>query len=271
MTPLFVDIETIPCQRADTIAQRDMDAMDALTAIREKRDDDIAAVAPPANYKDSAKRAEWMAAEGLAKRDAIAARADEAMAAARENFILKWRRTSLDGAYGQVFVVGFALGDNEPIALVADDIHLPAERDLLRTLWTTLDDVLADAGVRGEQTCWVGHNVVGFDMRFLFQRSVVHGVRPPAWLPLDAKPWDTGRVFDTMTQWAGQRDRVSLDKLCDALGVEAKGTGLEDEDIHGSKVWDFVAAGRIAEVVTYCEGDVRRARAIYQRMTFNAG
>lgn len=33
-------------------------------------------------------------------------------------------------------------------------------------------------------------------------------------------------------------------------------------------VWDFVRAGRIADVATYCAGDVERVRAIHKRMTF---
>ena len=53
-----------------------------------------------------------------------------------------------------------------------------------------------------------------------------------------------GHIFDTMTAWAG-------------VG-----------NIDGSKVWDYVRTGRIADVVEYCKGDVERVRAIHRRMTF---
>jgi hypothetical protein len=33
-------------------------------------------------------------------------------------------------------------------------------------------------------------------------------------------------------------------------------------------VWDYVQAGRIAEVADYCADDVRKVWAVYQRMTF---
>lgn len=113
---------------------------------------------------------------------------------------------------------------------------------------------------------FVGHNVIDFDLRFMFQRSVMLGVRPPACIPFDAKPWD-GSVFDTMTAWAGARNRVTMDKLCKVFGIEAKGSEIEDE-IDGSKVWDFVKDGRISDVAKYCAGDVARTRSIYKRLTF---
>ena len=57
-------------------------------------------------------------------------------------------------------------------------------------------------------------------------------------------------------------NRISLDKLCKALGLPGKG------EIDGSKVWDYVRDGRIAEVADYCADDVRKVWAVYQRMTF---
>jgi predicted PolB exonuclease-like 3'-5' exonuclease len=70
-----------------------------------------------------------------------------------------------------------------------------------------------------------------------------------------------------MTDWAGVGNRVSLAKLCKVFDLDAKGTEIGDE-IDGSKVWDFVKNGRIADVAKYCGGDVERTRAIYKRLTF---
>ena len=110
----------------------------------------------------------------------------------------------------------------------------------------------------------IGHNVSAFDLRFLVQRSMILGVKPHPVLARAAacKPWETDRVYDTMVQWAGVGNRISLDKLCKALGIPGKG------DLDGSKVWDYVQAGRIAEVADYCADDVRKVWAVYQRMTF---
>jgi len=113
---------------------------------------------------------------------------------------------------------------------------------------------------------FIGHNIVAFDLRFIFQRAVLNGVIPPSIIPFNARPWDDS-VFDTMTAWAGVGNRVSLDKLCGAFGIAKKGSEIGD-DIDGSKVWDYVRTGRIADVVEYCKGDVERVRAIHRRMTF---
>jgi predicted PolB exonuclease-like 3'-5' exonuclease len=120
---------------------------------------------------------------------------------------------------------------------------------------------------RNQRPVFIGHNIIGFDLRFLFQRSVMLGIKPPLIIPFKAKPWDDS-VFDTMTAWAGVGNRVSLSKLCKVFDLDAKGTEIGDE-IDGSKVWDFVRDGRIDDVATYCMGDVERTRAIYKRLTFS--
>jgi Predicted 3''-5'' exonuclease related to the exonuclease domain of PolB. len=99
-----------------------------------------------------------------------------------------------------------------------------------------------------------------FDLRFIWQRAIVLGVKLPSWWPIDAQPWDQKRIHDTMLMWAGAKGTVGLDRLCRALGIPGKG------DIDGSKVWDAIQAGRIDEVCTYCSDDVRRLRSVHQRL-----
>jgi len=54
-----------------------------------------------------------------------------------------------------------------------------------------------------------------------------------------------------------------LYKLCRALGVESpKG------EIDGSRVWEYVKAGRLYDVAEYCKKDVEATRQVYKRMTF---
>lgn len=99
-----------------------------------------------------------------------------------------------------------------------------------------------------------------FDVRYIWQRAIILRVPVPFWWPHDAKPWDREAIDDTMTAWAGQGGRIGLDRLCKALGIEGKG------DMDGSKVWDAVQAGLINDVVDYCDDDVRRLRAVHQRI-----
>lgn len=112
---------------------------------------------------------------------------------------------------------------------------------------------------RGRLPIFIGHNVVNFDIRFIWQRAIVLGIKMPGWFPRDPKPWGHD-VFDTMTAFAGQRGTVGLDKLCIALGLEGKG------DIDGSMVGDLWAAGEYDRIAEYCKADVERTRAVHRKM-----
>lgn len=264
MRHLYIDIETIPCQGQvyrDEIARQFTEIYTANVAELKL---DIEALKPPANLKDPVKIEAWKA-EDLPKKKAVLEQQIQAAAVTRDARIEDaWRKTSFDGALCQIVVIGAARDDEKPLALQSKEpLTLAGEAQLLRAFFSMLELVPEPE----RMVCtWVGHNVIDFDLRVLYQRAVIHGIRPPFWIPFHSKPWGD-RVFDTMLAWAGQRGRVSQDKLCRVLGIDAKGSELGDE-IDGSRVWDFVKAGRIAEVATYCAGDVHRAREAHRRLTF---
>lgn len=166
-------------------------------------------------------------------------------------------KTGLDGAFGQVVCIGYDLHDSgQPEAVYGLD-----EADLLTRFNAVLDTIPRNMH---NATTVVGHNIIGFDLRFLWQRYVVNGIRPHAIInaAAKAKQWDAN-VYDTMTQFAGFGNRISLDKLCMALGIPTpKG------DMDGSMVGKAVADGRLLEVVEYCKRDVEATRLSYRRMTF---
>jgi predicted PolB exonuclease-like 3'-5' exonuclease len=93
------------------------------------------------------------------------------------------------------------------------------------------------------------------------QRAIVLGVAlPRVYSSIDVKPWES-RWRCTMAMWTDSRTgRVSLDDLCLAFGLPGKG------GVDGSMVAGMVRSGRLEEVAAYCADDVRRVRAIYQRM-----
>jgi hypothetical protein len=100
------------------------------------------------------------------------------------------------------------------------------------------------------------------------QRYIVNGIKPHVILSraAQAKPWESEKVFDTMVQFAGVGNRISLNKLCMALDVPtSKG------EMDGSMVGQAVADGRIAEVAEYCQKDVMATKAVFERMTFQTG
>lgn len=240
--PIYLDIETIPTQ--------DPRIMSWLRETAQKElDEELANVRAPGNIKDP---------EKIAK--AIDEKRAELQQKASEGLDTKYRATALDGAFGQVAVCSIAAGDGDPVALYERDWQAPgAEVRLLHRINDHIDKLCGHH--RGQLL--IGHNILGFDRKFLRQRGIIHGFRMHMLLTKEVKPWDSHPVFDTMVAWSGDiRDKAGMNKLCLALGVADKG------DIDGSKVWDYVRSGRIDEVAEYCNGDVERTRVIYKRLMF---
>ena len=228
---IYIDIETIPAQNPAIRQQLEADAMAEKALIK-----------APANYKDEAKIAEYIAAKS-AEIDADI-----------EN---RWRKTALDGAYGQIVACAIACDDGRIES--ASDMN---EREMLD--W--INNMVAGMSQGYQLPVFIGHNIAGFDLKFIFQRMVINQIKPHKNIPFHAKPWDDC-IYDTMVKWAGVGNRVSLDKLCKVLNIDCKGSEI-GEEIDGSKVWDFVKAGRLDDVETYCAGDVSRVRTIHKLMTF---
>jgi 3'-5' exonuclease len=239
MEALYADLETIPCQDAAMRESLRADADEALV-------EELAAVKAPGNYKDA---------------DKIAAYVEDTRAKMLKEHDAKveadWLKTSFDGGLGSICVIGYALGDREPVAITARHDVLGDEAAALREFFGMLQALGA-----GARLTWVGHNLVGFDLPFLWKRAMVLGVKPPMHLPRNPKPW-ADNVFDTMVQWDPQlRAGGSMERLCRILGIPGKG------EISGKDVWPLVQAGRLADVANYCKGDIERTRAIHRRMVF---
>jgi hypothetical protein len=107
----------------------------------------------------------------------------------------------------------------------------------------------------------VGHNVIGFDLPFIFQRCLANNI--PARPFVNLSEFHVRGVFDTMHHWwLGGKRHVSLDDIAWALGIESSKTA----EVEGSKVFDLYAAGRLAEIREYNLNDVRATRKVYERM-----
>jgi hypothetical protein len=223
MTALYLDIESIPTQRD---AVRDY----LSTSLKDQLLKDMESVCAPANYKDAEKIAEYCANKKKALQDEFAGKLQE-----------KIEATALDGSFGQVFCIGWAFDDGPVTSCYGMD-----ESVVLTGFARAMSKVPA---TKLYQTTVVGHNVSAFDLRFLLQRHIINSVRPEPVITraAQAKPWEQEKVYDTMVQWAGVGNRISLDKLCLALSVPSpKG------ELDGSKVWQWVQDGRHEEVSEYC-------------------
>lgn len=190
-------------------------------------------------------RAEVKAPGNLKKADSIDAWLAENRDRAAAEALAK---TSFDPAHGHICTIAWAIDGNEPQVVHAFDVE--QEASVLHAFFAAIDT--------HHRKTFVGHYISGFDLRFVLCRAVVLGVPIPACIPRDPKPWD-GRVFDTMTAWAGARGSISLDALCEALGVEGK------DGFDGSMIADAWAAGEHARIAEYCAADVERVRAVWKR------
>ena len=74
-----------------------------------------------------------------------------------------------------------------------------------------------------------------------------------------------GRDYgDTMALWAGYGQRISLDRLCKALGIPSP----KAEGVDGSQVFDLWQAGEYAQIAEYNMRDVVATRACWLRMSY---
>jgi hypothetical protein len=175
-------------------------------------------------------------------------------------------KTSLSGTFGELWVVSLALDDNEPLTFVRDKEDPDGERVLLERVAQEFRDL--DTGIQFSRNldAIVAHNAP-FDRDMIRQRATVHGVRlPSAITAWGMKSWDrANRWACTMQMWTGDdRGRISLGDLALALAVDAPTKGADG--VTGDQVWPLICAGHLDRVASYCADDVRRVRAIYQRI-----
>ena len=112
----------------------------------------------------------------------------------------------------------------------------------------------------------VGHNVIGFDLPFVFQRCLVNNIMVRPFVNLGE--FNVRGVYDTMHRWwLGSRNRVALDDLAWALAIESSKT----EEVEGSRVFELYQAGRLAEIREYNLNDVRVTRKVYERLVSGFG
>jgi len=227
MTTIFLDIETLPTNNKS-----------AISAIYDR-------IKVPSNYSRQESIDKWMLEN-------------------RENEFQKlFRKTALDGLYGRILSIAWAMDDGNVNCLESGQEG--GEKELLEHFFLRLDDNRDKYGNFTRIAKWVGHRVIDFDLRFIWQRCVINGVKPLVEIPINARPWDDN-IFDTKLAWSGNssqyQGKSSLDALC--LGMDMDGKG----DIDGSKVYDYWLDGRIDEIVEYNKQDVEKTRALYKKMNF---
>lgn len=176
-----------------------------------------------------------------------------------EQFLLG---TSFDGSFGRIICIAYAIDDG-PVEVLSGEED---EGEMLRKFWEMVDSISIparnpqwpDYGVQ-----FIGHNVMDFDLRFIYQRSIVNRVRPA--YDLTFARYKSYPIYDTMREWTKwSMSSVGLEHVAMALGIPTPKDGID-----GSQVFDFYKAGKVKEICEYCKRDVECTREVYKRMTFN--
>ena len=157
--------------------------------------------------------------------------------------------TGLDGAFGRIACISYAFNDDKPSSISGP------EKEILRQFWE----------IAKKADLFVGFNILSFDLRFIFQRSVVHKIKPT--VDLQFAKYRNSPIFDVMQEWSKwERESIrSLDVLAKILGLQTS----KDGKINGKNVAKAYDEGRIKEICEYCEKDVELTRQIYKRLTFS--
>lgn len=195
--------------------------------------DDAAALAEPvtapANYKDAAKIAAYVA-ERQAEHVSRAA-------------LYPWT--------ARVVAVGVIDGDQAEHVLTAADEA--AEAELLRQVWA-----LALDHREGLTASIIGFNHLSYDLPVLLARSTLLGVRPPA-MSLDKYRSPHVDLMQRLT-WNGAIQARSLKWFARRFGLRV------DDTISGGDIAALYAAGDWAGITSHVRSDIRLTRALAERL-----
>jgi 3'-5' exonuclease len=159
------------------------------------------------------------------------------------------KKLSLSAATAKIFCIAYAIEPppDSPVNVLEGD-----ERAILQNFWK----LAVDADL------FVGHNLIDFDLRFVYQRSIIHQIKPSRDLSLAR--FRNNPIYDTMQEWSQWgREHISLDSLSKALGVPSP-----KENLDGSRVYPYYRDGKLAEICAYCQRDVESVREVYRWLTF---
>ncbi len=168
-----------------------------------------------------------------------------------ENREETWARAALDWRYSRIACIGVLIddGDTQTSTCIMGGTDDTEERLMLTALEYTIRAAKAwDADV-------VGHNILAFDIPRLHLTATRLRHVMAAWLH-DVSTEHRRRVTDTMHLAFPSRERVSLDDLARACGVEPKSG-------KGSDVLRMWLEGRFKDIQDYCLHDVTITREIH--------
>ena len=160
-----------------------------------------------------------------------------------------FRDTSFEGTFGRICCIGYIKEDGK----MTKGVIKGNEKEILMEFWQLVKDV----------NLFIGHNVMEFDLPFIYKRSVILDVKPTQ--NISFARYRSFPIFDTMKEWNkwGYGKSIGLDTLAKVLDFPTS-----KDEMDGSMVWDYYKAGRIEEICKYCMKDVELTRKVFYKMNF---
>lgn len=175
----------------------------------------------------------------------------------------QYRTYALHGERGRILTIGLLIEENGVLlqqgGLGRDretrQYHLDEARTL-RAFWKLVADF------NPSRDLFIGHNILDFDLPFIYKRSIIHQIKPTLHLPF--RRFQCQPIFDTMWEWSCWRHRISLHDLAQALAVPSP----KEAGVTGDNVYDLYQQGRHEEIAQYCMRDVLCVRAVFHRLRY---
>jgi 3'-5' exonuclease len=181
----------------------------------------------------------------------------------------QFRLLALHAEYGRVLAIGVLIEQDHQVircGVLGRDrgaklFHLDEARTL-RGFWKLLSDF------DSRRDLIIGHNIMDFDLPFLYKRSRINRIHPG--VLLNFARYRHAPIYDTMREWAHWDPRAGLLSLSHLAYVLKVGM-TKTEGMDGGRVYDEFLAGNHELIAEYCLQDVRMVRAVYYRMVFPEG
>ena len=248
---VFVDIESIPPARKEKPKLK-------LDVLRRLLRDFPSPLAPPGKFKaplDEKSGEKNMPIDSTLTDNRCTEECSEEM----------FRRLALHAEFGRILCIGVIIekdGAELKKGVFGFDketkkLHMD-EAKTLRGFWKLLEK---DFNPRRDLI--IGHNLMDFDLPFIYKRSRIKSIKPS--VQLSFARYRSAPLFDTMREWAMWNLRetsISLSLLAELLEVGLKKTG----GIDGGKIYDEYLKGSHSLIADYCLQDVEVTRAVYRRM-----
>jgi hypothetical protein len=189
---------------------------------------------PPGNYKKEESIAEWYRTQG------------------HQALMERVSNTALKGMQGDVIAIGWRVidfvGEGHTLVVSNDEgprVVVREKRERTQGyLRRVFDDHIGEDASTSTLTWVAGHNLVNFDLPFLWQQFVRHSIPWPKFaLPALPSAFDA-RVFDTMLQLVGARNTISLKDAAYACGIDWDEASCESADVPSLYLADDVDSVR---------------------------